>query len=251
MINALLNGCNGRMGQSISRLCEADNDIKIVAGIDIVQNKNNSYTVYDDFVDIKEKIDVIIDFSNIKLLPKLLKYSLSNNLPVVICTTGQTEEDKKMIRDAALKIPILTSANMSVGVNLILKLVADAAKALEDSFDIEIIEKHHNQKLDSPSGTALAIADSINSSLSNEKEYIYGRHSKTEKRQAKEIGIHAVRGGNIVGDHSIVFAGAGEVIEINHSAISRDVFAVGAIKAAKFLYNKKAKLYNMNDVLGF
>lgn len=250
MINILLNGCNGRMGQVITRLAKDDGNVRIAAGVDLNRDGfKNDYNVYSNLEDVNEKADVIIDFSNIRGLPSLLEYAVKSSTPVVICTTGQSPEDKEKIKAASLKVPVLTSANMSLGINLILNLVKTAAKALEDSFDIEIIEKHHNQKADSPSGTALAIADSINSALKTPKEYIYGRHSKTEKRTEKEMGIHAIRGGSIVGDHSVIFAGSGEVIEINHTALSRDVFGVGALSAAKYLYNKAPGLYTMNDVI--
>jgi 4-hydroxy-tetrahydrodipicolinate reductase len=209
----------------------------------------NDYPSYKYLFDVKEEYDVIIDFSNAAGLPNLLEYAVSKKAPVVICTTGLSQKDKDMVKEASNSIPILTSANMSLGVNLLLSLVKTAAKVLEGSFDIEIVERHHNQKADSPSGTALMIADSINSALSEKKEYVYGRHTKTDKRSASEIGIHAIRGGNIVGDHSVIFAGAGEVVEINHSALSRDVFGVGAIKAAKYLYNKTPGLYDMGDVI--
>jgi 4-hydroxy-tetrahydrodipicolinate reductase len=234
----------------VTRLAGDDNMLEIVAGVDVSPEKNrNSYPVYESLSQVKEKADVIIDFSNIKGLPILLDFAVERKTPVVICTTGQSPEDKEKIKAASEKVGVLTSANMSVGINLILNLVKTAAKALEDSFDIEIVERHHNQKADSPSGTALAIADSINASLTDSKEYVFGRHSKTDKRANKEIGIHAVRGGNIVGDHSVIFAGAGEVIEINHSALSRDVFGVGALKAAKYLCNKGPGLYNMDNVI--
>jgi 4-hydroxy-tetrahydrodipicolinate reductase len=250
MINILINGCNGRMGQVVARLASQDGFINIAAGVDVSPEKiKNDFPVYPMLTDVTEKADVIIDFSNIKGLSRLLDYGVNTGTPVVICTTGQSPDDKEKIKAASEKVAVLTSANMSVGINLLLSMVKTAAKALEDSFDIEIVEKHHNQKLDSPSGTALAIADSINTALDNSKEYVYGRHSKTDKRVPKEIGIHAVRGGNIVGDHSIIFAGAGEVIEISHSAISRDVFGVGALKAAKYLYAKGPGLYNMDNVI--
>lgn len=250
MINILLNGCNGKMGQVITRLSKEDKEAAIIAGVDFTPNSiKNDYPVYASLDNVKEKADVIIDFSNIKGLPALLDYAVKNKIPTVICTTGQSAEDKERIKSASSQVPILTSANMSIGVNLILNLVKTAAQALEDSFDIEIIEKHHNQKVDSPSGTALAIADSINSALRSPKEYVYGRHSKTQKRTNEEIGIHAIRGGSIVGEHSVIFAGAGEVIEINHSALSRDVFGVGALKASKFLYNKAPRLYSMDNVI--
>lgn len=238
------------MGQVVTGLAKDDPSLMISAGVDFSPEKgNNDYPVYSNLGDVKEETDVIIDFSNIKGLPGLLSYAVEKKLPLVICTTGQSPEDKEKIKEASKSTAILTSANMSVGINLLLNLVKTAAKALEGSFDIEIIEKHHNQKVDSPSGTALAIADSIKGALESPKEYLYGRHSKTDKRRQEEIGIHAVRGGNIVGDHSVIFAGAGEVIEINHSAISRDVFGVGALRAAKYISSKDPGLYNMDDVI--
>lgn len=250
VINILLNGCNGRMGQVVTRLAKEDDLVRIAAGVDVNSDIiKDDYPVYRTMKEVNERCDVIVDFSNIKCLPAILEYAVYNKIPAVICTTGQSAEDKEKIKSASLKVAVLTSANMSVGINLIMELVKTAAKALEDSFDIEIIERHHNQKADAPSGTALAIADSINSALIKPKEYIYGRHSKTDKRTKDELGIHSIRGGNIVGDHSVIFAGAGEVIEINHSAISRDVFGVGALKAAKFLYGKGPGLYSMNNVI--
>lgn len=250
MIKILLNGCNGRMGQVITRLVSERDDVTIAAGVDISPEKyKNFYNVYSTLFDVKEDFDVIIDFSNIKGLPSILEFATLNKKPVVYCTTGLSPEDREKIKAASNKIPILISANMSIGINLILDLVKQCAPILEDSFDIEIVEKHHNQKVDSPSGTAVAIADAINDSLSQKYEYTYGRHSKTDKRSTKEIGIHALRGGNIVGEHDVYFAGAGEVIEIKHTALSRDVFGVGALKAAKYLYDKKAGLYSMNDVI--
>lgn len=238
------------MGQVITRLSGEDPDVRIVAGVDISPDRiKNSYPAYSSIFDVTEKADVIIDFSNVKGISTLLDYIADRKIPAVICTTGLTNEDRERIRAASSEAAILTSANMSIGINLLLNLAKTAARSLGDSFDIEIIEKHHNQKADSPSGTALAIADSINAALNEPKEYVYGRHSKTEKRTLGEIGIHAVRGGNIVGDHSVIFAGAGEVIEINHSAISRDVFGIGAIRAAKFLYDKKSGMYSMDDCL--
>ncbi len=250
MIKILLNGCNGRMGQVITRLDSENDDVTIAAGVDISPEKcKNFYNVHSTLSDVKEDFDVIIDFSNIKGLPSILEFATLNKKPVVYCTTGLSPDDRDKINAASNEIPILTSANMSIGINLILDLVKQCAPILEDSFDIEIVEKHHNQKADSPSGTALAIADAINDSLSQKYEYTYGRHSKTEKRSPKEIGIHALRGGNIVGEHTVYFAGAGEVIEIKHTALSRDVFGVGALKAAKYLYNKEAGLYSMDDII--
>lgn len=238
------------MGQVIGRVSKDRKDIKIVAGVDINPDKvKNDYPVYKDINDVAENADAVIDFSNVKALPLLIGYCVKMKLPVVVCTTGLTDDDKKMLQDASRETAVLTSANMSIGINLIMNLAKTAARALGDSFDIEIVERHHKEKADSPSGTALAIADAINSVLDEKKQYVYGRHSASQKRTPDEIGIHSIRGGNIVGDHSVIFAGAGEVIEINHSAISRDVFAVGALKAAGFIHDKKNGFYSMDDCI--
>lgn len=247
MINIMLSGCNGKMGQVITKIV-SENE-KIVAGIDINTEMKNDYPVFKSPYDFKEKADVIIDFSHPSCLEGLLKYATEKNTPIVIATTGLIASQIEQIKSAATKIPVFFSANMSLGVNLIIDLVSKAAKVLEGSFDIEIIEKHHNQKIDAPSGTALAIADSIANSLSYKSEYIYDRHSSRKKRSKNEIGIHAVRGGTIVGEHEVIFAGNDEIIEIKHSAMSKEIFAVGSISAAKFLVGQKKGLYNMKDLV--
>ncbi|KRQ87220.1 4-hydroxy-tetrahydrodipicolinate reductase [Caloramator mitchellensis] len=250
-MRVLLHGCNGRMGQVLTRIISQLEDMNVVAGVDREPNKyNNNYPVYDNLTKVQEEVDVLIDFSNHTALDSVLEFGLKRNVALVICTTGFTPEEKTKMREASKNIPVLNSANMSIGINLLNKILGQVAPVLYGDFDIEIIEKHHNQKLDSPSGTALMLADAINASLDNSLEYVYGRHSKTEKRQQNELGIHAIRGGAIVGEHSVIFAGAGEVIEINHSALSRDVFAYGAIRAAKFLSGKEAGFYTMSDVIG-
>ncbi|MCX7903489.1 MAG: 4-hydroxy-tetrahydrodipicolinate reductase [Caloramator sp.] len=249
-MKVLLHGCNGKMGQVLTRIISQMEDMKIVCGVDREPNKIiNLYPVYDSLSKVQEDVDVLIDFSNHSALDSILEFGLSKNVPLVICTTGFSPEEKDKMKKASEKIPILNSANMSIGINLITNLLKNIAPILYGDFDIEIIEKHHNQKLDSPSGTALMLADAINSSLKNSLEYVYGRHSKTDKRKKQELGIHAIRGGAIVGEHSVIFAGAGEVIEINHSALSRDVFAYGAIRAAKFLAGQEPGFYTMNDVI--
>lgn len=246
----LLNGCNGRMGQVISRLVAETSDMEISCGVDSLPDRiKNTYTVYPSLAEVRETIDVIIDFSNHSSTEGLINYSIANKLPLVLCTTGHTPEEIESILKASKIIPIFKSANMSLGVNLIISLAKQAAQTLYEDFDIEIIEKHHNQKLDSPSGTALMIADSINDALNKEYTYNYERHSKLQKREKKEIGIHAIRGGAIVGEHQVIFAGGGEVIEINHSALSRDVFGYGALRASKLICNKQNGLYNMDDIL--
>lgn len=249
MIKAILHGCNGKMGQVITRLSSQNNDIKIVAGIDINDNIKNDYPVFKKASDCNVEADVIIDFSNSEAVNSLLEFAISRKLPLVLATTGLSESQKAKVREASKVIPVFQSANMSLGVNLLIDLVKKAAKTLEGYFDIEIIEKHHNQKLDAPSGTALAIADEINNVLEQKQEYIYDRHTRRKKRSKTEIGIHAVRGGTIVGEHEVIFAGNDEIIELKHTAMSKDIFGIGAIKAALFLYDKKPGLYNMTDLL--
>ncbi|MCX7749680.1 MAG: 4-hydroxy-tetrahydrodipicolinate reductase [Clostridia bacterium] len=249
MINILMSGCNGKMGQVISRLAEQSDELRISAGYDIQDSKKNPYPVFTDLKNCDAKLDAIIDFSNPAALDSILDFALSKKIPLVMATTGLSQAQVKKLEVSAKEIPIFFSANMSLGINLLLDLVKKAAKVLEGNFDIEIVEKHHNQKLDAPSGTALAIADNINSALEKKQEYIYDRHSRRKKRSKTEIGIHAVRGGTIVGDHSVIFAGNDEIIEINHMAMSKDIFGSGALRAAKFIYNKKPGLYNMNDLI--
>lgn len=249
MIRVLMSGCNGKMGQVITRLADQYEDIKIVAGYDINDTIRNHYPVFKNLKDCSVEIDVIIDFSSPDALDSILKFSTSRKIPLVMATTGLSQVQKQSLETASKQIPIFFSANMSLGVNLLIDLVKKAAKILEGNFDIEIVEKHHNQKIDAPSGTALAIADAINSVLEQKQEYIYDRHSRRKKRSKNEIGIHAVRGGTIVGDHSVIFAGNDEIIEVNHTAMSKDIFGTGALRAARFLYNKKPALYNMADLI--
>jgi 4-hydroxy-tetrahydrodipicolinate reductase len=249
MIKILMSGCNGKMGQVISRLAGESEDTEIVAGFDQKDTINNPFPVFKDLKNCNIKADVIIDFSNPEALGNLLEYATLNEIPLVLATTGLSQNQIKTMEAATEKIPIFFSANMSLGVNLLMDLVKRAAKLLESNFDIEIIEKHHNQKIDAPSGTALAIADSINTVLEQKQEYIYDRHSRRKKRSKREIGIHAVRGGTIVGDHSVLFAGNDEIIEIKHMAMSKEIFGVGALRAAKFLHDKKPGLYSMKDLI--
>jgi len=221
----------------------------IVAGVDTAVKEDAGYPVYTEPGQVKEKVDIIIDFSHPSALEGILKYAVEKSLPIVIATTGHSDAQKDLIINASKSIPVLLSANMSLGINLILDLAKRAAKMLQGTFDIEIIEKHHNQKIDAPSGTALAIADSINSAIpGKEMKYVYDRHSARQKRTTDEIGIHSIRGGTIPGEHSIIFAGNDEVIEIKHTAISRDLFAEGAVKAAAFLYGKPPGFYKMQDI---
>lgn len=249
MINILMSGCNGKMGQVVTRLAEQMDDVKIVAGYDLKSSSKNTYPVFTDLYQIDVPVDVIIDFSHPDVVGKLIEFAVSKKIPAVIATTGLSQLQVKTLETAAGSIPVFFSANMSVGVNLLIEVVQKVAKVLENDFDIEIVEKHHNQKIDAPSGTALAIADAINESLEQKQEYVYDRHSRRKKRSKKEIGIHAVRGGTIVGDHSVIFAGIDEIIEINHTALSKEIFAAGALRASKFLFDKPAGLYNMKSLI--
>ncbi|NMA33114.1 MAG: 4-hydroxy-tetrahydrodipicolinate reductase [Clostridiaceae bacterium] len=249
MIKILLCGCNGKMGQVITKAAEQQDDLKIVAGYDIADSGRNPYPVYTDLGRCNVRPDVLIDFSNPASLESLLSYASSNGIPAVIATTGLSQVQIRMLRNASGRIPVFFSANMSLGINLLIELVTKTAKLLESSFDIEIIEKHHNLKIDAPSGTALAIADAVNSVLEQKQEYVYDRHSRRKKRSRNEIGIHAVRGGTIVGEHSVIFAGNDEMIEISHTALSKEIFAVGALRAARFILGKKPGMYDMSDLV--
>lgn len=248
MINILLCGANGKMGNAVRRVAETEESVKIAAGFDI-NTQRCEFPVYDNLAEVTEKIDCIIDFSHPSLTDAILDYAKANKIPAVICTTGLSKEQISKLEFYSKDTPIFFSANMSIGVNLIIDLVCKASKVLDSNFDIEIVEKHHNQKLDAPSGTALAIADAISDTVSFNPQYVYDRHSVRKKRDKAEIGIHAVRGGNIVGEHTVIFAGNDEVIEIKHQATSKEVFAVGAVRAAIFMTDKSAGLYNMSQLV--
>ncbi|MEW6523382.1 MAG: 4-hydroxy-tetrahydrodipicolinate reductase [Bacillota bacterium] len=249
-MKVLLHGANGRMGQVMTRIISAVPDMEVICGVDIAPDRlKNPYPVYECLECVKEHPDVLIDFSNHACLDAILCYGVSRRVPLVICSTGFSAEQKQQMVEASKQVALLHSANMSLGINLVLSLVRQAAMLLSDSFDIEIVERHHNQKVDAPSGTALMIADAMNSGLENSLRYVFGRHTKHDKRQKKELGIHAVRGGAIVGQHDVIFAGQGEVIEISHQALSRDVFAHGAISAARFIIRKSPGFYTMKDVV--
>ena len=249
MIKAILHGCCGRMGRIITEICEKDENIEIAAGVDAFGDAYAGYPVYRTLEECPEG-DVIIDLSNSSAIDGLLEYSVRKQIPAVVCTTGLSEEQMKALEEASKKTAILKSANMSVGINLLEALIAEAAPKLAAAgFDIEIVEKHHNTKVDAPSGTALALADAANAALGNEYEYVYDRTVRRQKRPVKEIGISAVRGGTIVGDHDVIFAGQDEVITFSHRAYSRAVFGKGAVEAAKFLAGKKSGFYTMSDVL--
>lgn len=249
MINILLSGCCGKMGQVITRLAGQYEDLKIAAGYDVFDSGKNEYPVFNRLESCNVHIDVIVDFSNPDALEGLIGFATARKLPLIVATTGLSQAHRKTLEQASSWIPVFSSPNMSLGVNLLLDLVKKTSRLLETNFDIEIIEKHHNQKLDAPSGTALTIADSINSVLSQKQEYVYDRHSRRKKRSRTEIGIHAVRGGTIVGEHSVIFAGDDEIIEIKHSAMSKDIFGTGALRAARFMYKKAPGFYCMDDLI--
>ncbi len=250
MTRILMHGCCGRMGRMITELVAKDENAQIVAGVDAMGEQYTDYPVYHTLEEVTEEIDAVIDFSNAKAVDHLLEWCVAHKTPVAVCTTGLSEDQMAQLQAAAEQIPVLKSANMSIGINLLLNILKEAApKLAEAGFDIEIVEKHHNQKLDAPSGTALALADSVNEGLPAKYDYVYDRSTRREKRPKEEIGISAVRGGSIVGDHDVIFAGQDEVVTFSHTAYSRAIFAKGAIAAAKYLNGKPAGFYDMQDVL--
>lgn len=248
MVKIILSGCSGKMGHVITKCVENKENCEIVAGVDI-NECDAPYPIFASFSEIDVDADVIIDFSHPSVLASLLEYCKKNKMPAVIATTGLSDEQKKEIEGTSKEVPMFFSANMSIGVNLISELAAKAARVLEGSFDIEIVEAHHNQKIDAPSGTALMLADSISDALTNKPTYEFDRHSKRAKRDPNEIGIHSIRGGTIVGEHEVIFAGLDEIITISHSARSKDLFAVGAVNAAVFLKGKPAGMYSMKQLV--
>lgn len=248
MINVLICGIGGKMGANVLSLLSQDGEAKAVCGVDSCNGEQFGVPVYKNFDDVKEKVDVVIDFSSPAALKGELDWAVKNCVPVVLATTGYDENDIKLIKAASKKTAVFRTANFSLGVNLLVKLVREAAQALGEKFDVEIIEKHHNQKVDAPSGTAIMLAESANSAYGGSKSYLYGRQGAVGKR-GNEIGIHAVRGGTIVGEHDVLFAGEDEVITLSHSAQSKRVFAAGAIKAAKWIVGKPCGKYDMTDVL--
>ncbi|MBD5486389.1 MAG: 4-hydroxy-tetrahydrodipicolinate reductase [Lachnospiraceae bacterium] len=250
MTRVIMHGCNGKMGQTISGLIAADEEIEIVAGVDTYDEGKNPYPVFSVIADCDVAADAVIDFSAAAAVDGLLNYCVEKQVPCVLCTTGLSEAQLAKVQEASKKVAVLKSANMSLGINMLLKLLKEAAGILAPAgFDIEIVEKHHNQKVDAPSGTALALADSVNEELDNAYTYVYDRSQTREKRAQKEIGISAVRGGTIVGDHDVIFAGADEVVTFSHRAYSKAVFGKGAIQAAKFIAGRPAGMYNMSDVI--
>lgn len=251
MVKVIMHGCNGKMGQTISSLIAADEEIEIVAGVDAKDEGKNPYPVFASIQECTAVADAVIDFSVAAAVDALLDYCVEKKVPCVLCTTGLSEAQLEKVKEVSKQVAVLKSANMSLGINMLLKLLKEAAKTLAPAgFDIEIVEKHHNQKLDAPSGTALALADSINEEMEQAYAYVYDRSQVRQKRDAKEIGISAVRGGTIVGDHDVIFAGADEVVTFSHRAYSKAVFGKGAIQAAKFLKGKPAGMYDMADVIG-
>ena len=251
MIKVMMHGCNGAMGQVISEIIEESESAVMAAGGDFKDDGHNPYPGFKNLEDCNVDVDVIIDFSSSKATDRLLSYVTEKQIPLVLCTTGLSEEQLKKVEETSKKTAILRSANMSLGVNILLKLVNTAAKVLADAdFDIDIVEKHHKLKVDAPSGTALALADAVNEALHNEYEYVYDRSQRRIKRPKKEIGISAVRGGTIVGQHDVIFAGQDEVIEFHHTAYSKAIFGKGAVSAAIYLAGKPAGMYDMSDVIG-
>ena len=251
MVRIIMNGCNGHMGQVISELAAADERAEIVAGIDIADNRENSYPVFTSPEKCDVEADVVVDFSSYKAVDGILEYCRSRKLPLVLCTTGLTPEQLEKVKEAGKEIAVLRSANMSLGINLLLKLIRDAAKTLATAgFDMEIVERHHKLKCDAPSGTAIALGESLNEAMDGRYHFVYDRCLRHEQRDPEEIGISAVRGGTIVGDHEIIFAGPDEVVEFKHRAYSKTVFGKGAVEAAKFLAGKPAGMYTMSDVIG-
>lgn len=250
MTRVIMHGCNGKMGRVITGICDADPDINIVAGIDISNTNTNRYPVFTDIDECDVDADVVIDFSTARAVDRLLDYCEAKSLPLVLCTTGLDAEQLERVKEHSKKVAVLRSANMSLGINLILKVLKEvSAKLAPAGFDIEIVEKHHNQKIDAPSGTAIALADSVNEELGGDYKYVYDRSCLHEKRSSKEIGISSVRGGSIVGDHDVIFAGMDEVVTISHTAYSKSIFAKGAVEAAKFLAGKGPGLYDMSQVV--
>jgi 4-hydroxy-tetrahydrodipicolinate reductase len=247
MIKVIVNGALGKMGKVLTRCVKEDKDLELVCGASLPTGETTDYKLYTKMIDIEESADVIIDFSHFSALDDVLAYATKSKTALVIATTGFTKEQLEKIKEASKIIPIFHSSNMSLGVNIVLKLVKEAAKALK-GFDIEVIEKHHNKKVDAPSGTAIMIANAMKEVLP-EATYNYGRHGRDAKRVEGEIGIHAIRGGSIVGEHEAIFAGLDEEVMISHRAQSKDIFANGAIAAAKYLVGKEAGYYNMDDML--
>lgn len=249
MIKIIMHGCNGKMGKVVCDIVKNDSEAEIVAGVDMTSG-NTDFPVFTNIKDCDIEADVIIDFSTASAVPAVIEYAEEKNIPAVICTTGLSPETEEMLDKASEKVAMFKSANMSVGINLIAAILKKYSSVLYDAgFDVEIVERHHNQKIDAPSGTAILLGDAVNEGVGNKLEYVYDRSQVRQKRDRRELGFSAVRGGTIVGDHEVIFAGKDEVIEFTHSAYSKEVFAVGAVKAAKFMKGRKAGKYDMQDVM--
>ncbi len=249
MTNIILSGCGGRMGEAVAKLIDERPELQIIAGVDInAPHATYGFPVYQRISEFVGEADVIVDFSHHTALPSLLEYALNKKTPVVICTTGHTEAELALMKKYSQEIPVFFSGNMSIGINLLMALCKKAAETLGNAFDVEIVEKHHNKKLDAPSGTALMLADAI-SETRERSDYVYDRHSVRRQRSSDEIGIHSVRGGTIVGEHEVIFAGNNEMISITHTAMSREIFAAGAVWAAEYIVGKSAGMYDMSNVI--
>lgn len=249
MTKIILHGSNGRMGQVLQQMISQTDDLTVVAGVDQHPTTSAPFPEYARIAAVQEAADVVIDFSHYSAVPALVDYCLAKKLPVVVATTGLDDVAQKALHQAAEKIPVFFSANMSLGINLLAEAIKTISGALEADFNMEIIEKHHNQKKDAPSGTALLLADAVNESLVTKKDYIYGRHGADLENKITDLGIHAVRGGTIPGEHTVLYAGPDEVIELKHTAYSRNIFANGALKAAVYLSKQPAGLYNMTNLI--
>ena len=251
MLKIIVSGCNGHMGQSVVALCGGTDDIEVIAGFNRTPTAKNGFPVYSHPLEYEGEADVVIDFSNPANLTELLSFAVERQTPVILCTTGYSDEQLAEIDAASKRAPLFKSGNMALGVNLMMRLCRKAASVLGGSFDVEILERHHNRKLDAPSGTALMLAGAVAEGLPHESELVYERHSVRQKRRREEIGISSMRGGTIVGEHEVMFAGTDEIFTLKHAALSRDVFAAGAIAAARYMANVKAPgLYDMDDMLG-
>ena len=249
MTNIAICGANGKMGKTIYNCVKDREDCRVIAGIDLYTEQYADFPIVDAPSKLPEKPDVIIDFSNPASLNGLLEYCLSTGTPIVVASTGYSDEQISQIKAASEQIPVFFTFNMSLGINLLVQLAKKAVEVLGDRFDIEIVEKHHNQKIDAPSGTAIMLANAINETLDNSRQYVYDRHSRRAKREKNEIGMHAIRGGTIVGEHDVIFAGNDEVITLSHAAASKTVFAEGSVKAAVYLKDKPAGLYDMQMLI--
>lgn len=249
MVRVILSGCCGKMGAAVTKAIDERDDIQIVAGVDVMECHTLPYPVFPAFNELPCEADVIVDFSNPAALTGILDYATEKKVPAVLCATGYTAEQVKSIEEASKKIALFRSGNMSLGINLISELAKTAAKVLGQSFDVEIVEAHHNLKLDAPSGTALMLEKAVEEGLDYTPELIYDRHSRSQKRAKQEIGMHSIRGGTIVGEHEIIFAGNDEIVKISHTALSKNVFAVGAVNAAVFMKNQTVGLFDMGDVI--